>query len=263
MKAIDIGVNFHSSQLEPVRDEILDRARDAGLAAILATGTSYESSLLAKSVAIAEPGFVFATAGVHPHVADHWGPDDLERFEKLWSSPQVVAIGECGLDYNRNYSTRANQRHAFIEQLRAAGRHKKPLFLHCRDAFDEFMELLTMPGHGRLTGVVHCFTGTADEARQILDMGFDIGITGWITDLKRGGSLRDLVHDVPLDRLHLETDAPYLSPKNLKRRRSYNEPANVIWVAKELATLKDLPVEEVVRQCTLNSRRMFRLTAEK
>nr|ART90496.1 deoxyribonuclease TatD [uncultured bacterium] len=259
MDLIDIGVNFHTSQLAGHTSDILARAREAGLVSVMATGTSHKSSVQALHLARAERGFVFATAGVHPHSADNWSPSDLERFALLWESPEVVAIGECGLDYNRNFSSRENQRKAFSAQLRAAAAFKKPLFLHCRDAFEEFHALVTEPGVGAVRGVVHCFTGTYDEAQAFLAMGLDIGITGWVTDLNRGGALREAVKGIPLERLHLETDAPYLSPKNLKRRRTYNEPANLRWVAHEVALLKGLPLEEVARRCTENSGRLFSL----
>lgn len=256
---IDIGVNFHSAQLRHHQPEILERARTAGVTAILATGTSLGASEFAMGVSAANPGFVFATAGVHPHDADHWNEEVLAALRHLWANDAVVAVGECGLDYNRKFSTLENQRRAFSIQLDAALTVKKPLFLHCRDAFHDFLPMVSSAVAGGAHGVVHCFTGTAREAAAFVEAGMDIGVTGWVTDLKRGQDLRDAVREIPLERLHIETDAPYLGPKTHKNRRPYNEPANLGWIAKEIAAIKGIDVTEVIERCTSNSRKLFRL----
>lgn len=256
---IDIGVNFHSKQLVPHHHEILERARAAGVTAILATGTSPESSRLACDLSNRHEGFLFATAGCHPHVADHWTPAVLDALRALWARANVVAVGECGLDYNRNFSTPANQRLAFANQLTEAALIRKPLFLHCRDAFADFRAMMAEATAAGATGVAHCFTGSSKDALSLLELGLDIGVTGWVTDLKRGEELREAVRHIPLERLHLETDAPYLSPRNLKNRRPYNEPGNLPWVAMAIAEIKGIPVDTVKRQCTANSQRLFRL----
>lgn len=257
MNWIDIGVNFHSKQLAGKTDDLIERARVAGVVQILATGTSLASSRQALELARRYSGEVIATAGVHPHDAQHW--PGRSAFESLWSDPAIVAIGECGLDYNRMFSPVHDQRRAFEDQLQAAVDHGKPLFLHCRDAFDDFHAMLRTAHAAGATGVVHCFTEGRDEALEILDLGFDLGITGWVTDAARGQALRDAISALPLHRIHLETDAPYLSPRNAGKRRPYNEPANVAWVGKAVAELLELPVEEVAAACTANSRRLFRL----
>lgn len=261
MHLIDIGVNFHSSQIAPHTAVILERATAAGVVGILATGTSLESSRKARDLASRHPHFLFATAGIHPHGAKDWSPAALQSLQALWESPDVVAIGECGLDYNRNFSTPADQRHAFEAQLEAAVRCKKPLFLHCRDAFDDFYAMVAPAVRAGAHGVVHCFTGAADEAAAFVALGLDIGITGWVTDIKRGQALREAVQAIPLEHLHLETDAPYLGPKNHKNRRPYNEPANLPWIAQAVAELKGLSMREVADQCTRNSRRLFGIPA--
>ena len=257
---IDIGVNFHSSQLAGLTATLLARAKEAGVTRILATGTSLKSSQQALDLARAEPGTVYATAGVHPHSAKDWSPAVAAALRGMLADPAVVAVGECGLDYHRDFSPRDVQRAVFEAQLQSAIDTNKPLFLHCRDAFTDFHALLAPAVQAGAHGVVHCFTGNRAEAEAFIEMGLDIGITGWVTDLKRGTDLRDAVAHIPLARLHLETDAPYLGPKNTTHRRPYNEPANLPYVAQAVAALKQLPVSDVIRQCTQNSERLFRLS---
>jgi TatD DNase family protein len=177
----------------------------------------------------------------------------------LWQDDVCVAIGECGLDYNRNFSTPMHQRAAFEAQLAAAVKTKKPLFLHCRDAFTDSYAMTKEAVDVGAHGVVHCFTGSVDEADAFVELGLDIGATGWVTDEKRGEALRQAIRHLPLERLHLETDTPYLGPKNAKKRRPYNEPANLGWVAQAVAELKGMSLEDVASACTENSRRLFRL----
>jgi TatD DNase family protein len=259
MRLIDIGVNFHSSQLLAHIDELILRAKAADVVAILGTGTSLKSSREELALAHRHPGYLFSTAGVHPHAADAWSTDVLSSLNELWQDDTCVAIGECGLDYNRNFSTPANQRIAFEAQLAAAVETKKPLFLHCRDAFEDVYTMTKEAVADGAHGVVHCFTGSTDEALAFVELGLDIGITGWVTDDKRGAALRSAVHELPLDKLHLETDAPYLGPKNAKKRRPYNEPANLIWLARAVAELKETSEEEIADACARNSQELFRL----
>ncbi|SOE06384.1 TatD DNase family protein [Variovorax sp. YR752] len=256
---VDIGVNFHAAQLVSLTDALLVRAKAAGVTQILATGTSLASSRLARDLAKANPGVVFATAGVHPHGAKSCDPNTLRELAELWKCSQVVAIGECGLDYNRNFSTPQLQRIAFERQLSMALGIRKPFFLHCRDAFTDFHDMLAPVVADGARGVVHCFTGDRAEAEAFLGMGLDIGITGWVSDLKRGMALREAISAIPLDRLHLETDAPYLLPKNPGVRRGHNEPANLRWIAISVAELMNRDVEEIIQACSGNSRRMFGL----
>lgn len=256
---VDIGVNFHSRQLTGLASELIARAKDANVGAILATGTSLESSRSELALAHQHPGYLYATAGVHPHSADGWNDSIREALSTLLADPACVAIGETGLDYNRNFSTPANQRHAFAAQLELAANTGKPLFLHCRDAFDDFYAMMKDAVASGAHGVVHCFTGSQDEAEAFAGLGLDIGVTGWVTDLTRGQALREAVKTIPLDQLHLETDAPYLGPKNAKKRRPYNEPANLVWVARAIAELRGIDELVVAHACTSNSARLFRL----
>ena len=258
MNLIDIGVNFHSSQLKGLDAELLARAADAGVTHILATGTSLRASELALAFARTHDR-VWATAGVHPHDASHWTDQSAAQFAPLWADAHVVAVGECGLDYNRMFSPMQAQRGAFEAQIAAAVRLDKPLFLHCRDAFDDFRAMLADAAAAGAHGVVHCFTDGAREAEAFLELGFDIGITGWVTDTARGTALRDALRVIPTDRLHLETDAPYLRPKNAGKTRPYNEPALLPFVAKAVAELKGLDVAILSAQASANSRRLFKL----
>ena len=255
---IDIGVNFHSSQLKGLATELLSRAAAAGVTHIVATGTSLRASELALEFAHTHER-VWATAGMHPHDASHWTDQSATQFAPLWADGHVVAIGECGLDYNRMFSPKEAQRAAFEAQVAVAVRSAKPLFLHCRDAFDDFRAMLADAAAGGAHGVVHCFTDGAREAEAFLELGFDIGITGWVTDAARGTALRDALRVIPADRLHLETDAPYLRPKNAGKTRPYNEPALLPFVAKAVAELKEMDVAALAAQATANSRRLFRL----
>ena len=255
---IDIGVNFHSSQLKGLAPELLSRAAAAGVTHIVATGTSLRASELALEFARTHER-VWATAGMHPHDASHWTDQSATQFAPLWADGHVVAIGECGLDYNRMFSPKEAQRAAFEAQVAVAVRSAKPLFLHCRDAFDDFRAMLADAAAAGAHGVVHCFTDGAREAEAFLELGFDIGITGWVTDAARGTALRDALRVIPADRLHLETDAPYLRPKNAGKTRPYNEPALLPFVAKAVAELKEMDVAALAAQATANSRRLFRL----
>ena len=255
---IDIGVNFHSSQLKGLATELLSRAAAAGVTHIVATGTSLRASELALEFARTHER-VWATAGMHPHDASHWTEQSAMQFAPLWADDHVVAIGECGLDYNRMFSLKEAQRAAFEAQVAVAVRSAKPLFLHCRDAFDDFRAMLADAAAAGAHGVVHCFTDGAREAEAFLELGFDIGITGWVTDAARGTALRDALRVIPADRLHLETDAPYLRPKNAGKTRPYNEPALLPFVAKAVAELKEMDVAALAAQATANSRRLFRL----
>ena len=275
---IDIGVNFHSSQLKGLAGELLDRAAAAGVTHVLATGTSLRASELALEFARTHeparppegrmpqgearrlPGIrVWATAGMHPHDASHWTDRSATQFAPLWADAHVVAVGECGLDYNRMFSPMTAQRAAFEAQVAAAVRLDKPLFLHCRDAFDDFRAMLRDAAAAGAHGVVHCFTDGAREAEAFLELGFDLGITGWVTDAARGTALRDAMRVIPVDRLHLETDAPYLRPKNAGKTRPYNEPALLPFVAKAVAELKAMDAAALAAQAAANSRRLFKL----
>ena len=238
----DIGVNLTSGQFAKDRDEIVARAQAAGVQGMLITGTNLHESQQAQQLAQRYP-YCWSTAGVHPHDSSGWAAETAQAIRLLAAMPQVVAIGECGLDFNRNFSTPSEQEYAFSAQLALAAELKMPVFLHCRDAHKRFLTLLD-PWLEKLPGaVLHCFTGTVQEASECIERGLFLGITGWVCDERRGENLRKVVPLIPADRLLIETDAPYLLPRDLKPKplSRRNEPA---WLAHILTTVAGLRGED-------------------
>lgn len=251
---IDIGANLTHSSFHDDLPEVMARARAAGVSMIV-TGASVEESR--KALALGLP----STAGVHPHHARDCGPQTIPALRELAKDPHVVAIGECGLDFNRNYSPHPDQEKWFVAQIELAQETSKPLFLHSRDAHPRFAEILKQ--HKIEKAVAHCFTGERDELRAYLDLDLYIGITGWICDERRGRHLVELVREIPRERLLLETDAPYLTPRDMhpqpKARR--NEPAFLPHIARAVARALGRPVEEIAAETTRNARALFGLSA--
>ncbi|WP_133477900.1 TatD family hydrolase [Cognatilysobacter segetis] len=263
MELIDIGANLTHESFDRDRDAVLARAREAGVAQLVVTGASREHSPQALALAQAHPGVLFATAGVHPHHAVEYTAECDAEMRALLAHDAVVAVGECGLDYFRDFSPRPAQRRAFEMQLQTAVDTGKPLFLHQRDAHDDFVAIMKN-FEGRLgPAVVHCFTGTREEAFAYLDRDWHIGITGWLCDERRGQHLREIVPHVPLARLMIETDAPYLLPRTLKPmpKDRRNEPAFLAHIVEELARDRGEPVDAVARATTATARAFFRLPA--
>ena len=258
---IDIGLNLSNPQFDADREAVVQRARDAGVEALILTGTDLAESRAAADLAQRWPGYAFSTAGVHPHDARHWDAASGDALRQLASLPQVVAIGECGLDFNRDFSPRPEQEAAFSAQLELAAELQLPLFMHCRDAHARFVALLE-PWLPRLpAAVLHCFTGNGDELAECLALGLHIGITGWVCDERRGEELRALVPRIPAGRLMIETDAPYLLPRDLspKPKSRRNEPAFLAHIAATIADLRGEPVEQLLRHTRATSRAFFRL----
>ena len=259
MQLVDIGANLTHSAFASDLDEMLARARRAGVAQIVVTGTTVEESRHAATLADSHPGVLYATAGVHPHHARECTPKTLTALRQLSQHPRCVAIGECGLDFNRNYSPHPDQEKWFVAQLELGLALDKPLFLHSRDAHPRFAQILKT--HGVKKAVAHCFTGEREELRSHLDLGLYIGITGWICDERRGKHLLELLKEIPKDRLLLETDAPYLTPRDLrpqpKGRR--NEPAFLPHILQTVARALGRPAEEVAAETARNARDLFSL----
>lgn len=267
MRLIDIGANLTHESFDDDRDEVLERARAAGVVMIVVTGASREHSPKALALAQAHPGFLYATAGVHPHHAVDYTNECDAEMRALHAHPEVVAVGECGLDYCRDLSPRPAQRRAFERQLQldvdtgASKASRKPLFLHQRDAHADFMALMRN-FDGRLgPAVVHCFTGSRAELFDYLDQDWHIGITGWLCDERRGQHLRDLVRDIPADRLMIETDAPYLLPRTVKPSPSHrrNEPMYLAHIVEELARDRGEEVGATAALTAATARAFFRL----
>jgi TatD DNase family protein len=257
---IDIGVNLTHASFRDDREAVVERARAAGVRTLILTGTSLAGSRRALELARGRAG-MYATAGAHPHEAARTSDRDLDALEALARDPACVAVGECGLDFNRDFSPRDVQERIFAAQLEIAARVGKPLFLHERDAHSRFTEILASARDRIVGGVVHCFTGGAAEVDAYLALGMHIGITGWICDERRGLHLREVVRRIPLDRLMLETDAPFLTPRTMRPRpkRDRNEPAFLPHVLDAVASALGRPAEEVARATTETARRLFRL----
>ena len=259
---IDIGANLTHRSFEADRDEVLSRARSAGVTGIVVTGTSVAESREALRLAATNAN-VWSTAGVHPHEAKSVSAGWIDDIAALASKPKVVAIGEAGLDFNRNFSPPADQRDVFAAQVELAGRLDMPLFVHDRDSEGETARLLAEHRAKPDRVVIHCFTGSAEDLDTWLHAGYYIGITGWICDPRRGGELRTLAPRIPSDRLLIETDAPYLMPRTMrsKPRSRRNEPAFLIEVANALAELRGTAAAELAETTAENARRAFRLPA--
>lgn len=257
MELIDIGVNLGHRSFARDRDAVIARAVAAGVTGMIVTGTSVAASREALALARAHPGVLWATAGVHPHDAARCDEGTLAALRALASAPEVVAIGECGLDFNRDFSPRPVQRTWFERQVELAIELGLPLFLHERDAAGAFLEVLDALGPAPERVVVHCFTGDAEALRAYLGRGYNIGITGWICDERRGQHLRALVREIPAERLLVETDAPFLAPRDLRPRVDRNEPAHLPHVVRVLARCRGEDPKAVAASSSAAARRVF------
>jgi TatD DNase family protein len=255
----EIGVNLGHRQFGGDRDAVLGRALAAGVTRLVVTGTSLQASREALALARARPGVLWCTAGVHPHNAREHVSDTVRQLRELLAQPEVVAVGECGLDYFRNFSARPAQVAAFRRQLDLAVHLRKPVFLHQRDAHDEFLAILREYGSRLAGGVAHCFTGSSAEASAYLDLGLYIGITGWICDERRGLHLREVVRTIPAERLVVETDGPYLLPRDLhpKPQSRRNEPMYLPHVLRAVAAARGQSPQELASLTTRNAHTLF------
>ena len=255
MQLVDIGANLTHASFRDDLDAVVARARAAGVATIILTGTTVLESRLAAE--LADRYELYCTAGVHPHHARDCDERTIAELRRLALHPRCVAIGECGLDFNRNYSPHPDQEKWFVAQLELGLELGKPLFFHSRDAHPRFAEVVR--AHRPARAVAHCFTGEAEELHAYLHLGLYIGITGWICDERRGTHLLRLVRDIPADRLLLETDSPYLTPRDLKPqpKARRNEPAFLAHILKTVARALGQPAEEVAVQTARNAQRLF------
>lgn len=259
---VDIGANLAHDSFEDDRDDVLQRAAAAGVARIVVTGSSDDSNEKAARLAQDHPGVLWSTAGVHPHhAADYTAASDA-MIRRLATAGRIVAVGECGLDYFRNFSPRDAQLAAFRSQLDIAAETGLPVFLHQRDAHDDFVEVLepALPTLSR--AVAHCFTGEHESLREYLAMGLYIGVTGWICDERRGTHLQEIVSAIPDDRIMIETDAPYLLPRTIrpKPQTRRNEPMYLPEVLRVVASARGQTEEHVARITTRNAERFFGLS---
>ena len=261
MELIDIGANLTHESFHADRDAVLQSAQAAGVTQLVVTGASFEGSEQALALARAQPGTLFATAGVHPHRATDWSTEGEARLRELLAAPELVAVGEAGLDYFRDFSPRDAQARAFEAQLQMGADSGLPMFLHLRDAHEDFHALLKSFRHQLSDVVVHCFTGSRDELHAYLDLDCHIGITGWICDERRGTHMKAYLGDIPAERLMIETDAPYLKPRNLRPRvKSHrNEPRHLPWILGTLAAARGEHPAVLAARTTATARRFFRL----
>ena len=266
MDLIDIGANLTHESFDHDREAVLERARDAGVRRMVVTGACRAHSPRALLLAQTFPGMLYATAGVHPHHAVEYTDECDAEMRALHAHPEVVAVGECGLDYFRDFSPRPAQRRAFERQLQlaadlAAAGTPKPLFLHQRDAHADFMAVMRQFDSRLGRAVVHCFTGTREELFDYLDQDWYIGITGWLCDERRGQHLRELVRHIPAGRLMIETDAPYLLPRSVRPQPSHrrNEPMYLAHIVQELARDRGEPVDAVAAAATATAEAFFGL----
>lgn len=259
---IDIGINLAHDSYDQDRDAVLARAEAAGVVQMVITGSSGLSTRQAMHLAQTHRGRLFATAGIHPHHATDLTEELLAELEELAREPEVVAVGECGLDYFRNFSPPEAQRRAFHRQLELAARVGKPVFLHERDAHEDFVAILREHRSDLTGGVAHCFTGTGPQLVRYLELDLAIGITGWICDERRGAHLLPLMKEIPAERLLLETDGPYLLPRNLEPKPAgrRNEPAYLPHVARAVAAARAQPVQALADSSTAAARKIFSLT---
>lgn len=261
MKIIDIGVNLMHRSFSEDRERVVQSAIEEGVSPLIMTGTSEKSSMQAAKYASKYPGKLYSTVGVHPHDAKSCTSQTIKNLENLAKEDCVVAIGECGLDYNRNFSPRDIQCKYFEAQIELACKIGLPLFLHERDAFEDFYKILDKYKSDVSNMVVHCFTGKKEELMAYLELGCHIGITGWICDERRGRHLIDLVKLIPQDKLMIETDAPFLTPRNLdeKPKDGRNEPKFLVHILDELAYHLDEDMEDLADKTYQNTERFFKI----
>jgi len=258
---IDIGANLTHESFAGDLPEVLARAAAAGVRRQLVTGADLTGSRAAAALAALHPGVLWSTAGVHPHHSAGFSAAQLGEFRELAAAPQVVAIGECGLDYYRDLAPRIAQREAFVAQLELAVELGLPAFLHQRDAHADFRAILGDYAPRLAGAVAHCFTAGRAELEDYLGLGLHVGVTGWICDERRGGELRSAVAHIPAARILVETDAPYLLPRDLVPRPSHrrNEPANLPHIVAVIAALRGETPASLAAASTANAVRLFGL----
>lgn len=260
---IDTHCHLHGKEYTEDLDAVLARAAEAGVDRVVLVGVDPDDTRKAIAVAEQHPEEVFIVAGVHPHEAKIWSPEVRADLAGLLQHPQVVAVGEIGLDYHYDFSPGDKQREAFLGQLELSRETGKPVVIHCREAYDDLMQILEefYGSPGNLTeprGVLHCYFGSLDQARQAARLGYMIGLGGSCT-FKKAEELHEVVRQTPLEQVVLETDAPYMTPIPYRGKR--NESSYIPLVAQRVADLKSITVEEVARQTTANAERLYRITS--
>lgn len=260
---IDIGLNLTNERFRKDRDAVVERAVAAGVTHMVLTGTSVLGSQEAAALAATNTARLSATAGVHPHEAKGCDETTLDTLRELAARPDVVAIGECGLDFDRDFSPRPSQERWFAAQLELAVELAMPVFLHERAAHERFVAILSEHVEALPAFVVHCFTGTDEQLDAYLELGAHIGVTGWICDERRGTALQRMVSRIPPERLMLETDAPYLLPRDMadKPKSRRNEPAFLPHICEAVARYRGDDAQALAEATTNTARAFFGLDA--
>ena len=255
MQLIDTHCHLDLPEFDADRDEVIARAREAGLVNMVTIGIDPTTSANAVALAMKHPD-IYATVGHHPHDASALTNKGLDRLKRLAQEPKVVGFGEIGLDFFRDRSPRKVQRDCFDDLIRLGVELSLPLVIHDRDAHIEVLEHLQAVGAALTGGIIHCYSGDYDLARKFLDLGFYISIPGTVT-FPKADTVRDVAARVPLDRLLVETDAPFLAPVPKRGRR--NEPALVKYTALEVARVRNMAPDDLARATTANARAVFKL----
>jgi|TARA_B110000503_G_scaffold73396_1_gene113384 TatD DNase family protein len=262
---IDIGVNLTHAAFDDNLTSVLDRAQQANISKLIITGTDEKGSTrslnLCQEMALDYPNMLYATCGIHPHNAKEFNTETIDNLKDLAANKEVVAIGETGLDFHRNFSSPKDQEKVFEAQLELAAELQLPVFLHERDAHQRQLEILRQYRGCLTNAVIHCFTGDQASLFNYLDLDLHIGITGWICDERRGQELQRIAKNIPLNRLMLETDAPYLLPRTMNHtiKKKINEPAFLPWVLSAVASQRIETMLEIAEETTLTSTLFFNL----
>lgn len=251
----DICVNLQSDRFDHDREQIIEKAFQNGIEYIALTGSNLSSSYFALEYSQKDPARFCATAGIHPHEASSFTPDLWEELATLAVNPLIKAVGECGLDYFRNFSSPEIQKECFQAHIQLAKNLNKPLFLHQRDAFSPFLDVLDQE-NPQVPIVVHCFTDGKAEIQELLKRGYFIGITGWICDDRRNHQLLEAIQELPLDKLMIETDSPWLTPRHLKKIRR-NEPSLLPHIVRRISVETGYSEETIISHSTKNAKQFF------
>jgi TatD DNase family protein len=257
----DIALNLSSSQFDKDRTAVVERAQQSGISGMLLLASDMDESQVVSDLALQWPNLCYATAGVHPHDAKSVSVEQIAQLKPLLAQSQVVAVGECGLDFNRDFSPRPQQEAIFEAQLALAAELHMPVVMHERDAHQRFLDILK-PWRDKLPGaVLHCFTSDQAALKACLDLDLYIGITGWVCDERRGLDLQQRVKEIPSQRLLLETDAPYLLPRDLrpKPKSRRNEPCYLPHIYQRVADLREQSVAELQQHTQQNVERLFNI----
>jgi len=263
LSLIDIGANLLDQKLYKNFDSVIQKSKDNNLKKIIITSSCIEDTHAAKVLIDKEPELLCTTVGFHPHNAKDYNDNHYDEMLKLCNLGYVKAIGECGLDYKRNYSSKIDQLYCFKKHLDLACELNMPMFLHERDAHQDFLKLLKEYINKIEDVVVHCFTGDKQSLKNYLDLDCYIGITGWITDPKRGSHLHDIIKYIPSNKLMIETDSPYLMPYNFDiKNKKYNEPSNLIYILETISNILKKDKSLLAKEIYNNTCKFFNLYDE-